>query len=422
MPTEVCETRTFTRKEFYEFVWSAPATKLSAELGCSDVMIGKICKAYEIPKPYPGYWAQLSNGKDPNTTLLSENSNPNLQSITFYKYPEVEATVNEPPRELQYDFDVREMLNKARQLGEVKVAKTLRNAHRLVVLTKEHIDQQKADERLPWNNRSYYNRSEKALTLCVSASNSSMGRALRIMDAIIKRIESAGGKVEVRKHKYKEHVTSTVVVIAGEDVSTIRLREKHNQVRTINENAKYHWDRNRTELVPSGLLCIDEGQSSYRGPILKDLQKSKIEDGLAGMIIGFIEKAGELRIQRREKEEQDRRNAEAAKIRREREEVIRRKKAELKEKQDIEQAKVDELINHANNWRNSQLVREYLDALCEVCKLPTGDVSIGSPLADYLRWGCEQADRIDPLRENPHSVLDEFVDDLNGDLKLKKPR
>ena len=43
MQEEQAVTR-FTREQFYERVWQMPATKLE-ELGCSDVMIAKVCKA-----------------------------------------------------------------------------------------------------------------------------------------------------------------------------------------------------------------------------------------------------------------------------------------------------------------------------------------------------------------------------------------
>ncbi len=119
--TTATEIRTFTREEFYDFVWSAPATKLSKELGCSDVMIGKTCKAFDIPKPYPGYWAKLANGKKPKNTPLPKNDDPTLQSLTFYQHPSYEATVNEPPRELQFDDDIQTMLQRAKELGPVKV-------------------------------------------------------------------------------------------------------------------------------------------------------------------------------------------------------------------------------------------------------------------------------------------------------------
>ena len=52
-----------TREELYERVWSTPATKLSKEFGISDVVLGKICKKLNIPKPYPGYWQQLAAGR-----------------------------------------------------------------------------------------------------------------------------------------------------------------------------------------------------------------------------------------------------------------------------------------------------------------------------------------------------------------------
>ena len=73
MTSSKAVTREFTREEFYDFVWSAPATKLAKEIGCSDVMIGKICKSYDIPKPYLGYWARLAHGKKPERIKLPKN-------------------------------------------------------------------------------------------------------------------------------------------------------------------------------------------------------------------------------------------------------------------------------------------------------------------------------------------------------------
>ena len=100
----------FTRAEFYEYVWSAPATQLAKELGCSDVMIGKICKSFDIPKPYPGYWAMIANGKSPEKTALPQNDDTSIQTLTFHKHEDYESTVNELPRELQYDEDIQDML------------------------------------------------------------------------------------------------------------------------------------------------------------------------------------------------------------------------------------------------------------------------------------------------------------------------
>jgi len=70
MQTPKREEIAFTREQFYEKVWSVPATKVAAEFGISDVMVGKICKSYNIPKPYLGYWAKLEHGKKPKRTPL----------------------------------------------------------------------------------------------------------------------------------------------------------------------------------------------------------------------------------------------------------------------------------------------------------------------------------------------------------------
>lgn len=51
-----------TRQELYNKVWSIPMIKLSKKLGISDKGLAKVCKRYNIPTPYLGYWAKIQNG------------------------------------------------------------------------------------------------------------------------------------------------------------------------------------------------------------------------------------------------------------------------------------------------------------------------------------------------------------------------
>jgi hypothetical protein len=53
---------TLTRQALYELVWTRPRKTLAAELGISDVAIGKHCVRAQVPAPPPGYWAKLSAG------------------------------------------------------------------------------------------------------------------------------------------------------------------------------------------------------------------------------------------------------------------------------------------------------------------------------------------------------------------------
>ena len=57
-----------TRQELYNKVWSIPMIKLSKKLGISDKGLAKVCKRYNIPTPYLGYWAKIQNGYTPKKT------------------------------------------------------------------------------------------------------------------------------------------------------------------------------------------------------------------------------------------------------------------------------------------------------------------------------------------------------------------
>ena len=57
-----------TRQELYNKVWSIPMIKLSKEFGISDRGLAKVCKKYNIPTPYLGYWAKRQNGYAPKKT------------------------------------------------------------------------------------------------------------------------------------------------------------------------------------------------------------------------------------------------------------------------------------------------------------------------------------------------------------------
>ena len=266
---------TFTREQFYEKLWSTPTTKVANELGCSDVLIGKICKQYNIPKPYLGYWAKLEHGKRPKKTPLPKSDDPDIQMLTFYRCPDREATGQKPEVEPEYDPDIQKMLDKARSLGPLQVADSLQNPHALVAATRDRLKR----EQIPFHRRPYHEPRDRRPTLSLDVSKDMRGRALRIMDALVKRVEKIGGRVEIKKEKWREYRTQTVVCFGGEEVSVIRLREKRNQVR-VPRDRKDILDPD-VELQPSGLLILDRGPSYFESILLRDTPKRRrIEGGL----------------------------------------------------------------------------------------------------------------------------------------------
>ncbi|OGI02336.1 MAG: hypothetical protein A2Y25_10380 [Candidatus Melainabacteria bacterium GWF2_37_15] len=56
-------TKTITRKELYDLVWTKPIMDISKKFGISDRGLGKVCERHDIPKPSRDYWQKLSAGE-----------------------------------------------------------------------------------------------------------------------------------------------------------------------------------------------------------------------------------------------------------------------------------------------------------------------------------------------------------------------
>ena len=398
----------FTRDEFYEKVWSLPATKLGRELGCSDVMIGKICKKYQIPKPYAGYWAQLEFNKNPKKTPLPKNHDPNRNQITFVlsKSGDVIADAEE---HVEYDPDIQEALEKAMSLGPVQIPASLRNPHHLIVDLQEEYSYMKKIDKLPWDKRPTDIWRDRERTICVYSSEKQRKRSYRIMNVFLRRLELVGGSVKIEKRDWRDY--GTFVYICGEMVTQIRLREKYNQIRLSPEERKNRWERTREEA--SGLLLFDRGPSSYMPDLLRDTPtKNRTEECLNDLVIKLIKMAGDKRIEDRKRQEEERRRAEAERIRKEIEAERQRKRDELVSRQEQEQAGVDELIHNANSWQQSKIVEDFLFELSMKLIHKDGCIYLDGESAQYLRWAHQQVQRLDPLQPSPYSVLDENIDDV----------
>lgn len=59
-----------TREELYRLVWSVPKSKAARHLGVSDVYLGRVCTALDVPRPPRGWWAKRSAGRAPKPPPL----------------------------------------------------------------------------------------------------------------------------------------------------------------------------------------------------------------------------------------------------------------------------------------------------------------------------------------------------------------
>lgn len=389
----------FTREEFYELIWSKPATQIAADVGCSDVLIAKICKSYRIPKPPVGYWAKLQHGKKAKRIALPTCNDPDVQSLIFRKHPQKDKSVKVEP-DPDYDPDVIQILQRAQKLPPLQVPSRVSRFHPLVQLTKKALESCRHEERGLLHGYRYDNQN----VLNVTVSRKSLQRSMCIMHAITKRIEDIGGKVVIQEDRWRKSTTD--VIIAGEQVGSLKLRERYTQHRV--EKPKDIWS-SRMSYEPNGMLVL-ESDSYFSSIYCQDTAKKyRLEDRLSKIFIDFVKKAGDIRIGQRRAETARLQQETEEKERMIREAELQRRREELQQKQQQEQNRINELMRNVKGWRQSQDVRNYLDTYKKYILQKEGVLPDTGPIADYFKWVEHQADRYDPYKPSPHSVLDETI-------------
>jgi len=79
--------QSFTRREFYDLVWSKPIIRLAEEFGLSDVALHKICRKHHIPNPPAGWWAKKAAGKKVQQLPLPDVETGRSDIITIRSAP-----------------------------------------------------------------------------------------------------------------------------------------------------------------------------------------------------------------------------------------------------------------------------------------------------------------------------------------------
>ena len=92
-----------SRQELYDLVWSKPMTHVSKELGMSDVMLGKICREKNVPRPPRGYWANLLTGKNKSRYVKPPLPGIGTKGLNFWTTLEFEHEAREAARTDKFD-------------------------------------------------------------------------------------------------------------------------------------------------------------------------------------------------------------------------------------------------------------------------------------------------------------------------------
>jgi hypothetical protein len=370
-----------TREELYEQVWSEPMVTLAQKYGLSDVGLRKKCKKLNIPLPPQGYWLRSRQAKAENHpplpffpgdgTVKIKNNNENYPPacVDQGQYGEAEERVafeNLPENRIQ-------------------VQARLTSPHPLVQKTNIILENIAS---LGTNADAITARNDECLDIQVSQQ--SLGRALRLMDALLKALESRNFKVSISGRSYGYGESITTVTALG-IVHEFGLKENFTQIKNELPKKRKHSSIHYYPAVgykPSGrfTLAIKGYVGDGSRTRWSDGKKQRVEDCLNDFIIGLIKASVVKRARNLEWERKENARIELA-----------RKRVEEEIRVQEEKARIQGLLTKAQNWKISQQIRDYISAVREAVIKKHGHIVPGSDIDQWLMWALQQADRFDPL-------------------------
>ncbi len=381
---------TINRKELYKKVWETPITRLSKEYGLSDVGFAKICRKHNIPRPPRGYWARKAAGYRVKQIPL-----PSGKNVTIEISPNPYIQKANKNKELVAQISPSEQPNEA----PIVVPDRLTNQHHLTKQTSEILNGRQPDKEgivLP----------TKKGCLDISVSKASLRRALRIMDTILKALEKRECEVYLSKGYTKTKIHN--VPVSFKIYEKLVNRRKEPKEHSLDSRYRFGHSRFIEERIPSGDLCltIHQADGFYIYGCQQnwnDGKKSKLEERINSFIDGLVTVAVAKIARDKEKMEEEKRRIERQKRLEEEREI----RAVLRRKYMEEEARVNQLIAEAENWKKSQILRDYIVEIESSATNENLSLSPEKPLNEWLKWAKDQADRLDPLKQSPPSILDE---------------
>jgi hypothetical protein len=259
----------------------------------------------------------------------------------------------------------------------------------------------------------------KGKYLDIQVSKKIRSRALWIMDALLKGLETRGYVAGLSEQGVKIKMLDVDLCFGISEELETRRTEPKNHV--LDGYYRFGHSRFDTTRIPSGKLCltIDDWGHSYSGrKNWRDSKTKPLEDSLNAFIVGMLRMATWEKKHMEEMREKERQRREWLQKR----EEEKRLRAEKRRRIEEEQARVLGLISDAENWRKSQLIREYIAEVERQIQAGTCRLQTESNFDDWLIWAKKQADRLDPLTPSPRSILDEHIEDEKDDDRWNSVR
>ncbi|MEP7354222.1 MAG: hypothetical protein ABI824_13420 [Acidobacteriota bacterium] len=355
---------------------------LAKKHGMSDVGLAKVCRKLFIPLPGRGYWAKRDAGhhlKKPELPVLS-------QKIVLEKpAPRVEQPKIADFASAQ---EITQIDHLERTVGEVPLRRG-DLSHPLITQARAALKAAQTDDRTILVPR------ESCLDIRVSKEM--IDRALHVMASLIGLIEAAGFNVSVHVDKRDK----TVATIYGHSIR-FGLVEKVERIEIAAPAKGGMLERVLTyggkpvTFKASGHFALQvwSDWGSSRGS-WSDRKSGRLEEQISLVVAGLMRLALADRAADQKRAAEERARQQAAEKREKLEELIQ-----------AEQSKVRALRHAATKWSRAEHLRSFISAARTVAVEHGESVETGSEFGDWLQWARDQADRLDPLKDSPASIID----------------
>jgi hypothetical protein len=388
-------TKTLTRTELYDLVWTRPRSSLAKELGISDVAIGKLCTRSHIPGPPPGYWARKAVGKSGRRPPLPIRLPGHPVELSFgeqryYNWP-ADEDLSKPIDAPAFAEEIEDQVSAALKIiGKVVACRDLLSPHSALrrVLNAEAKRRQKVQER-EWVSsfdKPYYDGPQHQ-------------RQLRIFNSIARALTPVLAEQDVLTHEEWIQGVGTLHFLK------MHLRFGRGRMELLIVEPEEKDERRRSQnpkRVDVTTLRVAADSSGIGALEWMDKPGEKLESQLPVIIEGLLRRA-ELSVRHLAQYVYEQRLKRRIEMEREHEAAERAREAKRLEEIAAQRRKLREHIIDLGRQRRMALdIREMVNAMAAHPELgPEGNVRFD----EWVRVALDVADEMDPMKRPLQSII-----------------
>ncbi|MGE0667845.1 MAG: hypothetical protein AB7O49_14920 [Sphingomonadales bacterium] len=328
----------FTRRELYDLVWARPMTKVAADLGISDVALGKICIRHRIPVPGRGYWAKVAVGKSVRKSLFRELNDTSVEHVNITASPARSL----PPKVREAQEFVRESIRGSARTTE-QLPREAAGPHPLAASLLEKLRGAKPDL-----HGIVSIRGKRLVPLSIAPS--SANRVAGLLSELVFAAEAAGFslaggdgglELEIEGERISLAVNETMDsrphVPTGDEAEKLRRWEKQCELKRKRGQWVSDWDRPKIpdrDYFPSGRLVLEIDRGARWDGLRRryaDGKRQRLEKMIGEVLAGAAACAAAIKSRREASEQRERewRAAEERRREQERRLLLERKRMEF---------------------------------------------------------------------------------------------